>query len=144
MKKTLSTIAAFLLFSQFLFAQNNNPTETKKAKMKEYILLIRLPMNYVHTEATKEKWNLLLQRWKADSSFVTSFVFPTEGYYLSGSEKTVHKESVVSDNRKVITTMIIRAADINEAVEKAKECPILELDGTVEVREIQQQPPVAR
>jgi hypothetical protein len=110
--------------------------------MKEFILLIRVPVTYTaeQAKAVNPKWDKVLDKWKADSVFVTSFVFPTGSYVLSGADRTVKKESVVSDNLKVVSNIILQAASLEDAVELAKVCPVLEVGGTVEVREIQPGP----
>lgn len=107
--------------------------------MKEFMLLIRV--NAVSYTAEKAKavnpdWNKVLEKWKADSVFVTSFVFPGESYVLSGPERTVRKEAVVSNDLKVVSAIVLRAADPETAVELAKACPVLDHGGTVEVREV--------
>lgn len=110
--------------------------------MSEFILLVRVPTNYSgeQAKAVNPKWDRVLDKWKADNVFVTSFIFPGNSYVLAGADTTVRKEFVVSDNLKVVSSIIFRAADIEEAVELAKVCPILEHGGTVEVREVQSRP----
>lgn len=121
------------------FSQNN---QDKTEKMKEYILLIRLPINYGQTQALKvrEKWDKLTDQWKADNIFVTSFIFPSESYLVSGDNKVVTKEAVVSNDLKLISNIIVRASNFEEAVLLAKKCPIIDQGGTVEVREAQPRP----
>lgn len=106
--------------------------------MKEFILLVRVPVTYSgeQAKAVNPKWDIVLNKWKADNVFVTSFVFPNEGYVISGTERLVKKEFIVSDNLKVVSSIILRAASLENAVELAKACPVLEHGGTVEAREI--------
>lgn len=111
----------------------------KSGPMKEFMLLIRV--NAVSYTAEKAKavnpaWNKVIEKWKAGSVFVTSFVFPGESCVLTGPERTVRKEAVVSDDLKVVSAIVLRAADPEAAVELAKACPVLEHGGTVEVREV--------
>jgi hypothetical protein len=84
----------------------------------------------------------VLDKWKADSVFVTSFVFPGESYVLSGADRLVKNSPVVADNLKVVSSIILRAASLENAVELAKVVPVLEYGGTVEVREIPPRPVV--
>lgn len=135
--KTGIFLFALLFTGIVAFAQaESNPDKTKN--MNDYILLIRLPLQYGPEEAAtaRPRWNALTDQWKADGIFVTSFVFPREGYVVSGNDK-VAKEQVVSHNLRMISSIIVKAVDIEAAVSLAKKCPILEQGGTVEVREVQ-------
>jgi hypothetical protein len=107
--------------------------------MKEFSLLVRVPVTYSseQAKAVKPKWDQVLEKWKAGDLFVTSFVFPGAGYVVSGANRTVKKETVVSDDLKVASNIILRATSLEEAVELAKDCPVLEYGGTMEVREVQ-------
>jgi len=106
--------------------------------MKEYILLVRLPVNYSAADAAavRGKWTALTDRWKAANIFITSFVFPAEGYVVS-PDKTAKKASVVSDDVKMVSSIVVHAASIEDALVLAQECPVLEQGGTIEVREVQ-------
>ncbi len=110
--------------------------------MKEFILLNRVPAGYSATEAAavREKWNLLTGKWKEDNVFISSYIFPGTGQVITGEERNVRKDQSLSNKLKMVSTIIIRAADINAAVELSKACPILEQGGSVEVNEIQPGP----
>jgi len=110
--------------------------------MKEFILLIRVPVTYSSEQAKKvnPEWDVVLNKWKADSVFVTSFVFPSEGYALSGTDRVTKKEAVVTGNLKVVSCIILRSANLETVMELAKDCPVLDYGGTVEVREITTRP----
>lgn len=138
----LTGIIGLASFSCKTYAQTNPPgsqSEIKKSiNMKEFILLVRVPTTYSseQAKAVNPKWNIVLDKWKADSVFVTSFVFPGESYVLSGADRLVKNSPVVADNLKVVSSIILRAASLEKAVELAKIAPVLEYGGTVEVREI--------
>lgn len=137
----LFLVAILLLISIAAFAQaksNQTIDKLKTEKMKEYILLIRLPLDYGSEQASavRAKWTALTDQWKADGIFVTSFVFPSESYVVSGNGNVANEE-VISDGLRVISSIVIRASSFEEALLLAKKCPILEQDGTVEVREVQ-------
>lgn len=106
--------------------------------MKEYILLIRLPLGYgaEQASAVRAKWTTLTDQWKTDGIFVTSFVFPGESYVVSG-DSTVINEEVISNGLRVISSIVLKASNFEEALILAKKCPILKQGGTVEVREVQ-------
>jgi uncharacterized protein YciI len=116
--------------------------ENQNSESKEYILLVRLPLDYGPDKAkeVREQWNVLLDKWKANGTYVTSFVYPADGYLVTGSEKSVTNETVVSNNFKLVSNMILRAKDYEAALLLAKECPVLAQAGMIEVREIQPRP----
>lgn len=138
----LAGIICFILFSCTTNAQTDSSgpqIQIKTAtKMKEFILLVRVPLTYTREKAEEvnPKWEIVLRNWKAENVFVTSFAFPQESYVLSGADRSVKKESVVSQNLRVVSSIILRAGNLENAVELAKVCPILEHGGTVEIREI--------
>lgn len=134
------SVISFKTYTQPNISQSQ--TEIKKTtKMKEFILVVRLPVTYTkQTTEVNEKWTKLLQKWKTDNVYVISFVFPSEGYVLSGSEIATKKESVVANNTRVVSSIVLLATDIEAAIELARAFPIFEFGGTVEVREVQQRP----
>jgi hypothetical protein len=112
--------------------------QSKKNEMKQFSLLVRVPITY-GTEQAKlvgPEWDKLLERWKGEAVYVLSFAFPGEGHTVSGPEKKVKKETVLSDNLKVVSNIVLQAETMEQALELAKACPILLYGGTVEVREI--------
>ncbi|MES2373792.1 MAG: hypothetical protein V4557_14525 [Bacteroidota bacterium] len=136
------TTISFKTYAQANTSQSQ--TEIKKTtKMKEFILVVRLPVAYTkQLPEVNEKWAKLLQKWKADNVYVISFVFPAEGYILSGPEITTKKEFVVANNTRVVSTIVLLATDMEAAIELARACPIFGFGGTVEVREVPQRPPL--
>lgn len=110
--------------------------------MKEYILINRVPENYDRTDAQRinEAWNDVTQKWKEDEIFVSSFVFPNEGFEISEIDRHVNKQYVLTNNLKVVSVIIIKAENVESAVELAKACPHIEQSGTVEVREVMARP----
>jgi hypothetical protein len=114
--------------------------------MAEFILLVRVPVNYT-TELAQEvnpKWDVVLDNWKSAGIFVTSYVFPSNGYILSGESRSVKNESVVSENVKVVSSIILLATDLEQAMLLARDCPVLDYGGTIEVREIRPRPSLTK
>jgi hypothetical protein len=94
--------------------------------MKQYSLLVRVPDTY-GTEQAKSagpQWEKVIEQWKADEVYVT------------GKEKLIKKETVLSDNLKAVSNIVLQAKTIEEALDLAKSCPVLLYGGKVEVREI--------
>lgn len=135
----LAIIICSALLSGQTYAQTNiNTSPSKKNEMKQYSLLIRVPGTYGTEQARSAgpQWEKLLEQWKADSVYVLSFAFPGESYTVSGNEKLIKKETVLSGNLKVVSHIVLQAKTIEQALELAKSCPILLYGGKVEVREI--------
>lgn len=143
-KTTIGVFIITLLFSGSLAFAKVKPIHlTKIEKMKEYILLIRLPLHYGSEQAAtvRPKWTALTDQWKEQGIFVTSFVFPSESYVVLSNDRVLN-EPVVTNGLKVISSLVIRTSSLEEALKLAKKCPILEQGGAIEVREIQPRPDV--
>ena len=112
--------------------------------MKEYTLLIRLPLSYgpEQAAAVRGQWNALTDQWKADGIFVTSFVAPADGYVITGKDRNIAQKSIVSNETKVVSNIIIKAENTEQAAKLAQQCPVLNQGGTVEVRETQPRPEI--
>jgi len=106
--------------------------------MKQFSLLVRVPDTYTaeHAKAVNPQWNELLDQWKAAGVYIISFAFPGESYTVSGADKNVKKEIVLSGNLKAVSNLVLQAEDMEQATELAKHCPILAYGGSVEIREI--------
>lgn len=146
--KTITVLLIACFLCSKLSAQSNAKSliNQNQNNMKEFILLNRVPLNYGPEDAKTviALWNALTDKWKANDIFVSSFVFPREGYVVSGSAKKVTKETVAANNLKMVSCIIIRATDFEHALELAKACPILEQGGSVEVSEVQARPVPAK
>lgn len=134
------------LFSQVATSQSLNEKIVKMKNqndtLKEYILLVYLPLSYGPEEAkeVREQWNKLLAEWKTDGTYITSFVYPNDGYVVAGPEKSITTEGMASGNYKLVSNMVLRAADYERALELAKKCPVFQQNGHIQVREIQPRP----
>src|SRR6476660_5948489 len=140
-------LSAIMLTGIMAFAQTNpnqSVNNSNSKKMKEYILIIRLPLSYgpAQAQAVRPQWTSLIDQWKMENIFVTSFIAPTDGNVVAGKDKNVSKTAIVSNDTKVISNIIIKASDIEQATKLAQLCPILSQGGTVEVRETQTRPEI--
>lgn len=110
--------------------------------MKQFSLLVRVPITYSKekAKAVNPEWDALLDEWKKDNIYLTSYAFPGEGYVVSGPDRVTTRQVVVADNLKVVSNIFLHAESLEEAAELAKRCPILAHGGTVEVREIPPRP----
>ncbi len=110
------------------------------ATMKTFSLLVSVPVSYTtaQAKAVGPEWDKTLAQWKTAGIYVTSFAFPGESYVVAGPGKEVRRETVVCNELKVVSNIVLRATDMEQALLQAGACPVLAYGGTVEVREIPQ------
>lgn len=137
---TLFGIISLILICHSSYAQiNSSKTKTEKLiRMKEFSLLVRVPLVYSNEQAkaVNPAWEKVIEKWKRDGVYIYSFAFPGESYVVAGAEKSIRKEAVVASNLRVVSNIMLRAASVENALELAKDCPVLKYGGSVEVREI--------
>ena len=106
--------------------------------MKQYVFINRVPANYDRTDAQKvnSAWTMLTQSWKEKDIFVSSFVFPAEGYLVSGDDTTVSNGYQLTDGRKIVSVITVKAENYEDAVGMAAACPHIAQSGSVEVRAV--------
>ena len=112
--------------------------ETKK----EFMLLFRYePSNdYVPTQIEldqmQKSWSSFIGNIAVQEKLVSTHQLGFDGAQIS-SDKSVNDGIYLSNNQTIAGSMIVKANSIAEATEIAKNCPILEMGGNVEVRSIQ-------
>lgn len=140
MKSYLLTIiiSATLIGGKASAQTNSTATQSKNNQMKQFSLLIRVPVTYTSEQVklANPLWEKTLQEWKSKGVYILSFAFPGESYTVSGSTKAVKKETIISNNLKVVSNIVLQAESMEQVIELAKECPILTYEGSVEIREI--------
>jgi hypothetical protein len=77
------------------------------------------------------EWRTQLDRL---GTLVLSIQLENNAMAVTGKEMTILKEPFKTDGKIIGGYLIIKAADMNQAIEIAKGCPALKLDGSVEVR----------
>ncbi|MCA6380166.1 MAG: hypothetical protein IM606_00670 [Cytophagales bacterium] len=107
----------------------------------EFMLLFRFePSNdYQPTEAEMNEqhqlWGAFIGNIAIQEKLVSTHQLGFTGKRIS-ADKSVSEGMHVADKQAVGGNMIIKANSLDQAVEMAKECPILLMGGTVEVRNI--------
>ncbi len=108
---------------------------------KEFMLVFRLEPN-INYQPTEVELNEMHQQWGAfigsiaiQEKLVSTHQLSFEGKQIF-ADKSVTEGIHVSDKQTLGGNMIITANSIDEAVEIAKNCPILLMGGGVEVRTI--------
>lgn len=108
--------------------------------MKEFLLIFR--MDYSKRPADNEQAAQMMQRWMDwISGIAAEDKLVTRGNRLQNSGKIVKNNVVTNgpytDVKEAIGGYtIIKATSYDDAVEISKACPVLLLDGNVEIREI--------
>lgn len=108
---------------------------------KQFMLLFRYEpnMNYQPTEAEisqmHQQWGTFIGNIAIKEKLVSTHQLGFQGKQIS-PDKSVVEGLHIADKQIVGGNMIVTAGNINEAVEMAKECPIISMGGTIEIRDI--------
>jgi hypothetical protein len=114
--------------------------------MKEYMYLFRGGDAHVAAQSPEamqqhmQKWVQWMKALGEKGKFVGGQPLDVSGVTLSGTKKSRTDRPFAESKEMVGGYLIVKAANLEEAVELSKECPIFESDGTLEVREIRQMP----
>jgi len=76
------------------------------------------------------------EEWKSKKIYVISFAFPGNSYVVSGAAQIITHESVVTNNLRVVSVIVLLAPGLEDACNLAKEIPVLAYGGSVEIREL--------
>ncbi|NJO25071.1 MAG: hypothetical protein HC867_03670 [Bacteroidia bacterium] len=114
--------------------------------MNEYLLIFRGgDARRIEQQKDPEQWQAHMLKWKTwmeglgkDGKFVAGQPLNQEGSVITGTNKVVTDGPFTEGKEIVGGYLIIKAGDLKEAVDLSKGCPLLEHDGIVEVREIQE------
>ena len=113
--------------------------------MKEYLFLFRggdagiIQQSPQDQQTHMQKWMHWMGELSRQEKLLSAQPLNKTGKLLVGNKKTVTDGPFSEGKEMVGGYLMCRANNYEEAVEIAKECPILEFDdGIVEVREIQE------
>lgn len=109
---------------------------------KEFMLAFRYEPSSDY-QPTQAEMNQMHQKWGAfigsiaiQEKLVSTHQLGFEGKQILPN-KTIVEGIHIADKQTLGGNMIVRANTLDEAVEMAKDCPILSMGGTVEIRNIQ-------
>jgi hypothetical protein len=113
--------------------------------MKEFLLLFRGGEEGMEaSRQSPERFQQQMMKWKTwmeslgkQGKMIAGHPLAKNGSVIRGGKKVVTDGPFVEGKEIVGGYMTIKANDIPEAVEIAKNCPIFDYDGIVEVREVQ-------
>jgi hypothetical protein len=107
----------------------------------EFMLLFRFEPNFNFQPTAEEQaqmhqsWGVFIGGLAISEKLVSTHQLGFEGLQVA-TDKSVSEGILISENQTLGGNMIIKAADLNEAAEIAKDCPILLMGGNVEIRSI--------
>lgn len=111
--------------------------------MKEFLMIFRNEPEQMPPYDSPEQMQLMTQKWMDWlGGIAAQGKLASKGNRLNKNGKTVRPDNVVTDGpyteiKEVIGGYsILNVATLEEAITLAKGCPILEMGGNVEVREI--------
>lgn len=112
--------------------------------MAEYLLLFR-GGDAEEAQQSPEKWQAHMEKWmqwmgglKEEGKLIGAQPLVTTGKVVSGTQKVVTDGPYMEGKEIVGGYLACKADSYDEAVAIANNCPILEHDGIVEVREIKE------
>ncbi|MEP7109314.1 MAG: YciI family protein [Ferruginibacter sp.] len=112
--------------------------------MAEYLLIFRGgDAARMEEQQSPEKWQAHMQKWMEwmgaltnEGKFVGAQPLKAAGKVVTGTSKVVTDGPFVEGKEMVGGYLVCKVENLEEAVEISKGCPILEHEGSVEVREI--------
>lgn len=111
--------------------------------MQKFIILVREPDGRAddHTKeeikAHRANWNKWFEKYSKAGNFLGGSALSLNGKIIKGRDATVINEIHKVDTEVVGGYLLIQANDLDKAVEIAREIPVFEFDGYLEVRELQ-------
>lgn len=130
-----------LLFLALSFYAQSLLKETqplKTAVLKEYVLLFRYA-NITYSEQQLadigNKWRKTIADWKSKGIYVSYEVFEPKGTLITDTAAKISENTFAEGTMFLGAIVIILAHSKEQAIELAKESPVLSIGGTIEVRE---------
>jgi hypothetical protein len=110
--------------------------------MKEFMLLFRQP-SFDYSKLSKEEMQALTKKWQTwKKSLESHDRLINNGTRLSMEGKVLKPGGVVTDGpfveirERLGSVLIVKADNLEEATTLAHGCPVLDADGSVEIRPI--------
>lgn len=131
------------LFLTLSFYGQNSPTVkqdlyTDSVVMKEYVLLFRYP-NIAYTkeqlENLKQEWSKTIANWKSKGLYVSNQVFEPKALLVSGKDGKIRENTFAEDDMFLGAIVTLLSQNKEQAIQLAKESPVLSIGGSIEIRE---------
>ncbi len=132
MKKLLLSVVLLVTSSLSLFAQHSEGDT-----LKQFILIVRYNPNIqkpskVAIADNVQHWNTFMGELGRNGKIVAGYRPSPDGEIITNKAKT--DGAYYSNNESISSIIIIKAGSQDAAEAIAKKCPILEFDGSIEVR----------
>ena len=108
--------------------------------MREYLFLFRggdnrsMDPSLAEAQIHMQKWMAWMGGLAAEGKLGGAQPLQSTGMHITGTDKMVTDGPYMEGKEMVGGYLICKAASYEEAIDIAKDCPILELGGTVEIR----------
>ena len=113
----------------------------KHTDMKDYVFILRLEAVTPEIEAkVVPMWAAVIPKWAAQGHLISNTVIANEGTLFSGKDRAISHAPLNNNGQMVLAIMHMKAENMDQALELAKQCPTLDLGGSVEVREVRPTP----
>jgi hypothetical protein len=130
MKYIMIAVCCFLAVS--LFGQQ---------KQNQYLLIIRsrsdIKAATADIETNIRHWQEYMAGLGKNGKLAGGYRPAPEGITIEGKNKSTKPMAYISNAELVSSFLVINAADMEEAKQIALKCPVFELQGNVEIRQIQ-------
>ena len=87
-------------------------------------------------QAHMQKWGEWMQKLTKEGHILGGDPLHPNGKTITGTKKVVTDGPFAESKEVVGGYLLVNANDLNQATEIAKGCPILEVEGSVEVRQV--------
>jgi hypothetical protein len=108
---------------------------------KQFMLIVRYRTDAPAPDADLMKsngqhWSMFISDLAKSGALVSGLRPQQEGRTISGKDKVVQETAYMGDKAVLSAFFVVKAASLDEATDIAKKCPIYELGGSVEIREV--------
>ncbi|MBS1500466.1 MAG: hypothetical protein JST32_00290 [Bacteroidetes bacterium] len=110
--------------------------------MQRFIILVREPDGRAATptedenKAHRANWNKWFEKYKRTGNFLGGSALSLNGKLIKGPDAAVINDIHKTGTEIVGGYLLIQADDLEAAVKIAREIPVFEVDGYLEVREL--------
>ena len=108
--------------------------------MSNFMFLFRggeTPTSPEGMQAQKQKWMNWIQRLRNEGKYIAGDPLQGSGKVINSPRKIITDGPFAEGKEVVGGYFLVRAENLDEAVEMSKDCPIFETGGSVEVRPVQ-------
>ncbi len=135
MKKALFLIS-FLCATYCIFAQQNPGRNTRK-----FLLIVRNKTDMKNPNADTLKsyiqhWGIFINELTQSGKLIDGIRPSTEGRTITGSTRTLKDSAYTKNGEEISSIFVIRVTNLDEASLIALKCPIYEMNGSVEIRDV--------